>query len=236
MSSKLMKQPATYSDSTPETRYSRAEQVWAEREGSHKGEARMWRIFALCVTLALILLTAGMIYLISQRHVELVITQVDRTGMPIATALAEPNKPDITAVRWLLAETVKDVRSLYEDPVAIRMGWEDAYNVLTQSAQAQLTAIAREQNISDEINRLKVRAPDRITRMVEIRAFIPVSPDTYQLRWMETTFNAKGMQVAETNWTGQFVVEYQPPLTIEDAYKRPLGLIIKDLSIVRDFK
>lgn len=218
----------------PDTPYHRAQKAWDDREENKAGQLKLWRIIAFATILCMLVLSLGMVYLMTLRQVETVIVKVDGEGAPIASSLANQSVPGIENIRWFLSQIIINTRSLYQDVIAVKQGWDMAYAYLTPEAQAQMAQIAKEDGIADEIAKIRAGAPDRISRMVEIRSFVPVSDETYTMSWTEKSYNSKGMLSSATNYTGRFTVEFRRPNDTKTAFKNPLGLYVTQLGYYQD--
>ena len=105
----------------PETPYQRAGQVWDERIGSARVQARNWRL-AFFGTLVLSGgLAAGLVWHSARGTITPWVVQVDKLGQAQAVSPAvadyQPTDPQIA---WHLARFIEEVRGIPADPVVLR--------------------------------------------------------------------------------------------------------------------
>src|SRR5206468_9474436 len=123
----------------PETPYQRAGQVWDERIGSARVQAKNWRL-AFFGALALSGgLAGGLVWQSARGTITPWVVQVDKLGQAQAVAPAvadyQPTDPQIA---WHLARFIEEVRSIPADPVVLRQDWLDAYNYVTDKGALAL--------------------------------------------------------------------------------------------------
>ena len=128
----------------PETPYQRAGQVWDERIGSARVQAKNWRL-AFFGALALSGgLAGGLVWQSARGTITPWVVQVDKLGQAQAVAPAvadyQPTDPQIA---WHLARFIEEVRSIPADPVVLRQNWLDAYNYVTDKGALALNDYAR---------------------------------------------------------------------------------------------
>jgi type IV secretion system protein VirB5 len=116
----------------PETPYQRAGQLWDERIGSARVQAKNWRLVSFGTLGMALLLGGGMLWQASQSRVTPYVVQVDKFGAVQAIGPAIQNySPTDAEIAWYLARFVTDVRSLSLDPVVVRRNWLEAYDYAT---------------------------------------------------------------------------------------------------------
>lgn len=212
--------------SFPETPYQKAGQVWDERMGATRVQAKNWRLMALGC-LGLCFATSGaLIWQSTQSIVTPYIVEVDQTGA--AHAIAPATQAYIASdaqIAHHLANFVQHVRGLSVDPVVVRENWLKAYNFVTDKAATTLTAYAQDNDPFTDIG--------RTSRTVDVISVVRVSGDSFQARWIEKTFE-NGALTKVTRHTGLFSVITQSPKDAETLRANPLGLYVHSLNWGQD--
>ena len=121
----------------PATPYQSAAQVWDDRIGSARVQAKNWRFMAFgCLTLAL-LMAGGLVWRSAQSIVTPYVIEVDQSGQVRAVGeAATPYRPADAQIAHHLARFVTLVRSLSIDPIVVRQNWLDAYDYTTDKGAA----------------------------------------------------------------------------------------------------
>ena len=142
----FFKRPATHYGKSPqpETPYQRAAQVWDERIGSARVQARNWRAMAF----GSLILSAGfataLVWQSARGIVVPWVVQVDKFGQAQAVAPATADyRPTDPQVAWHLARFIEQVRSIPADPIIVRQNWLRAYEWTTDRGSAALNDYAR---------------------------------------------------------------------------------------------
>lgn len=210
----------------PETPYQKAGQVWDERIGSARVQAKNWRLMALGC-LALSFATSGaLIWRSLQSTVTPYIVEVDETGAAKAVGPAtEPYTPSDAQIAHHLAGFISDVRSVSTDPVVVRENWLRAYEFVTAQAATTLSAEAEANDPFADVGRR--------SRTVEVVSVVRVSDKSFQARWIEKTYEQGALREAK-RFTGMFSVVTQPPRDAARLRTNPLGLYIASLSWAED--
>lgn len=224
----MFKRPSTHYGKAPEpeTPYQRAAQVWDERIGSARVQAKNWRLMAFgCLALALAF-AGGLVKLASESRVTPYVVEVDKLGAIQAVGPAErdwtPSDPEIA---WQLARFVRDVRSLPLDPIVLRQNWLEAYDFVSDRAAATLNDFARQRD--------PFKAVGERTVSVEVTSVVRASPDSFQVKWTEQSFRNGALEKTE-RWTGIFSVVIRRPTTADVLRKNPLGLYVVSLDWSRE--
>ena len=143
----------------PAPPYQSAAQVWDERIGSARVQAKNWRFMAFgCLTLA-VLMAGGLVWRSAQSIVTPYVIEVDNAGQVRAVGeAATPYKPSDAQVAYHLGRFIGLVRGLSIDPIVVRQNWRDAYDYTTDKGAAVLNDYAR---VTDS---LPMRANGSLTR------------------------------------------------------------------------
>lgn len=210
----------------PETPYQKAAQVWDERLGSARLQAKNWRLMAFgCLGLTL-LSSAGLVWQAGQSQVTPYVVEVDRLGDVHAVgAAAQAYQPNDAQIAYSLAQFINNVRSLPLDPVVVRQDWLNAYDYTTDRGAAVLNDFARANDPFGKVGKQTVA--------VEVTSVVRASPDSFQIRWIERRYE-QGALVSTDRWTGILSIVLQPPRSEERLRKNPLGIYVNGLNWSRE--
>lgn len=216
-----------YSD-TPEpvTPYQAAAQVWDQRIGSARVQAKNWRLMAFgCLSLAL-LMAGGLVWRSAQSVVTPYVVEVDSAGQVRAVGeAATPYKPSDAQIAHHLARFITDVRSLSIDPIVVRQNWLEAYEYTTDRAAATLNDYARANDPFSRIGQSSVA--------VQINSVVRASDSSFQVRWTERRY-VNGEAAGLERWTAVLAIVLQAPRTEERLRRNPLGIYVNGLSWSRE--
>lgn len=216
-----------YSDTpAPVTPYQAAAQVWDERIGSARVQAKNWRLMAFgSLTLAL-LMAGGLVWRSAQSIVTPYVIEVDQTGQVRTVGeAATPYRPGDAQIAHHLARFISDVRSLSIDPIVVRRNWLEAYDYATDRGAATLNDYARTNDPFSRIGQNSVA--------VEVTSVVRASDSSFQVRWIERGY-VNGTPSTTERWTAVLSIVLQPPRTEERLRKNPLGIYVNGLSWSRE--
>ncbi|WP_114951570.1 conjugal transfer protein TrbF [Sphingosinicella terrae] len=202
----------------PETPYQRAGQVWDERIGSARVQARNWRLMAFGGLLLSAGLSAGLLWQSMQSRVVPYVVEVDRLGEARAVAPAVSDyRPTDPQIAWHLGRFIRNVRSVSLDPVLMRENWLSAYDFATERAGRFLGEYAR---AADPFGQIGER-----TVSVQVTSVVRASDRSFQVKWTETEYE-RGSLAGSARWTAILTVVVRPPRSAETLRKNPLGLYV----------
>jgi len=210
----------------PETPFRRAAQLWDERIGSARVQARNWRIMAFgCFGLSCGM-AAGLIWQSLQSRVVPYVVAVDRLGEPHAVSKAEAGyQPTDPQIAWALSKFIGHVRGLSLDPVIMRDGWLEAYDFSTQRGSRFLSEYARG---SGALTGLGER-----TVSVQVTSVVRASDKSFQVKWIENAFE-RGSAAGTSHWTAILTIVQQAPRDSETLRKNPLGIYVDAIDWSRE--
>ena len=202
----------------PVTPYHRAGQVWDERIGSARVQARNWRLMAFGTLTLSAALGAGMLWQSLQSRIVPYVVEVDKLGEARAVAPAEANyRPTDPQLAWHLARFITDIRSVSLDPVLMRANWLSAYDFATERGASFLNEHARRENPFADIGTRTVS--------VQVTSVVRASDRSFQVKWIETAYE-RGSESSRTHWTAILSIALVPPRTADVLRKNPLGLYV----------
>jgi type IV secretory pathway TrbF-like protein len=142
----MFSRPTVRYGATPpvETPYQRAGQVWDDRIGSARVQAKNWRLAFFGALLMSGGLAAGLIWQSAHGTVTPWVVEVDKLGQAeaVAPAVADYRATD-PQIAWYLSHFVEWVRTVPPDPVAQRKDWLEAYDFADDKGQQALSDYAR---------------------------------------------------------------------------------------------
>jgi type IV secretion system protein VirB5 len=212
----------------PETPYQRAGQLWDERIGSARVQARNWRLMAFGGFSLSAVMAAGLVWQSLQSRVTPFVVEVDRLGEARAVSPAETGfRPTDPQIAWHLARFIEQVRSVSLDPVLMRRDWLSAYDFVTQRGAIALGDYARSANPFADLGERTVA--------VQVTSVVRASDQSFQVKWTETAFD-HGAQSGVSHWTGILTVKLKPPASADILRRNPLGLYVDAIDWNRELE
>jgi type IV secretion system protein VirB5 len=210
----------------PVTPYQRAAQLWDERIGSARVQARNWRLMAFGGLFLSTGLAAGSLWQSMQSRVVPYVVEVDRLGEARAVAPADAEyRPTDPQIAWHLGRFIGEVRSVSLDPVLMRANWLGAYDWVTARGARFLGDYARS---ADPFGQVGER-----TISVQVTSVVRASDRSFQVKWSEAAFE-RGSYAGTSRWTAILSVEMRPPASAEALRKNPLGLYVDAIDWSRE--
>ena len=224
----MFRRPSVRYGATPEpvTPYQKAAQVWDERIGSARVQARNWRLMALgCLALSAGL-SAALAWQSTRSAVVPYVVEVDNLGaaQAVAPALAE-YRPTDPQIAWHLARFVENVRQVPADPIVLRQSWLRAYDFATDRGAIALNDYARVNDPFALVGDTQVS--------VEVSSVIRASETSFRVAWIERRYE-NGQLAATERWTAILSVVVQPPRDAERLRANPLGVYVHAINWSRE--
>jgi len=210
----------------PETPFQRAGQVWDDRIGSARIQARNWRVMAFGTLALSAALSAALIWQSRQSRVMPYVVEVDRLGEARAVTEAEAHyRPTDPQIAWHLAKFIENVRSISLDPVLMRRNWLSAYDFVTARGARFLDDYARQ---ADPFARIGEH-----TVAVQVTSVVRASDRSFQVKWTETAYE-RGSRTGTSHWTGFLTIVTRPPASADTLRKNPLGIYVDAIDWTRE--
>ncbi|WP_419739550.1 conjugal transfer protein TrbF [Ruegeria sp.] len=210
----------------PVTPYQRAAQLWDERIGSVRVQARNWRLMAFGCFAASVALSSALVWQSMQSRVTPYVVEVDRFGEARTVAPAiQDYQPTDAQIAWHLARVITQVRSLSTDPVLVRQNWLAAYDFVTGPAALFLNDYAKE---SDPFGRIGTHSVS-----VQVSSVVRASDTSFQVKWTEQVYE-RGSLARTERWTAILGVMMRAPQTQEQLRKNPLGVFVTAIDWTRE--
>lgn len=210
----------------PETPYQRAAQVWDERIGSARVQARNWRYMAFGSLILAAGFSGALVWQSARGTVVPWVVQVDAFGEAQAVAPAsadyEPTDPQIA---FHLGRFIEQVRSIPADPIIVRQNWLRAYEFTTDRGAAALNDFARANDPFTRVGRQQIA--------VEVSSVIRASPGSFRVAWTERHYENGQLSTTE-RWTAILTVAIQTPRSAGRLRANPLGIYVNAISWSRE--
>ena len=224
----MFRRPSVRYSKTPEpvTPYQKAAQVWDERIGSARVQARNWRVMAFGSLLLSGGLSAALVWQSTQGTITPYVVEVDRLGaaqaVTPATADFRPTDPQIA---YHLSRFIENVRQIPADPIVLRQNWLHAYDFTTDKGALALNDYARVNDPFAKVGDTQIS--------VEVSSVIRASESSFRIAWIERRY-ANGQLAATERWTAILTIVLQQPRDAERLRKNPLGIFVNAINWSRE--
>ena len=204
----MFRRPHQHYGKSPEpvTPYQRAAQIWDDRIGSARIQAKNWRLaFFGCLALS-----GG----------------VDTLGEARAVAPADADyAPTDPQGAFHLARFIEHIRSIPADPVVLRANWLSAYDFAATSGAQALNDYARNNDPFAEVGKRQVA--------VDVSSVIRASKDSFRIAWTERRYQDGGL-IETSRWSAIVTVTILPPRTPDALRKNPLGVFVTAINLSKE--
>jgi type IV secretion system protein TrbF len=210
----------------PVTPYQKAAQLWDERIGSSRVQARNWRMMAFgCLTLS-VGLAGGTVWQSMQSRVTPYVVEVDKLGEVRAVGPAiESYQPDDAQIAGISPASLPICARSPSIRCVVRQNWLEAYDFATDRAALFLNDYAR---ASDPFTAVGTRSAS-----VQVTSVVRASDSSFQVKWTEETYE-RGNLASTARWTAILTTVIQPPHSAEVLRKNPLGLYVNGIAWSRE--
>ncbi|QPI71981.1 conjugal transfer protein TrbF [Sphingobium sp. Cam5-1] len=210
----------------PETPYQRAGQLWDERIGSARVQARNWRLMAFGCLFLTAGTSAGLAWQSLQSRITPYVVEVDRLGEARAVQAADVEyRPTDPQVAWHLSHFITNVRSVSLDPVLMRRDWLEAYDFATRRGAQFLGQYAHSASPFAHVGERTVS--------VQVTSVVRASDKSFQVKWTETAFE-RGSEAGTSRWTAILTTVTRPPASADVLRKNPLGIYVDAIDWSRE--
>ena len=206
----------------PETPYQKAAQVWDERIGSARVQARNWRLIAFGNLGLAAGLAAALVWQATRGTIVPWVVQVDKLGEAQVVAPASADyRPTDAQIAWYLAQFIEHVRSVGVDPIILRQNWLKAYDFVTDRGALALNDYARTNYPFARIGKVQVA--------VDVSSVIRASPDSFRIAWVERRYETDSLAATE-RWTAIVTIAIETPHDADRLRKNPLGVFVHAIN------
>jgi type IV secretion system protein TrbF len=202
----------------PVTPHQRAAQVWDDRIGSARVQAKNWRLAFFGTLLLSGGLASALVWQSLRGTITPWVVEVDKLGEARTVAPADADwSPTDPQIAFHLARFIEHVRSIPADPVVLRKDWLSAYDFTTASGAQALNEYARLNDPFAEIGKRQVA--------VDVSSVIRASKDSFRIAWTERRYQ-DGSLLETSRWSAIVTVTVQPPRTPDALRRNPLGIFV----------
>jgi len=206
----------------PETPYQKAAQVWDERIGSARVQAKNWRLMAFGALLLSGGLASALIWQSLRGTVTPWVVQVDQLGQAQVIAPADSNyQPTDPQIAFHLARFIEDIRGLPADAIVLRQNWLRAYDFTSDRGAAALNDYARVNDPFAKYPKLQIS--------VEVSSVIRASPGSFRVAWVQRAYENGSLSATE-RWTAILTIVINTPRDADRLRKNPLGVYVNAIN------
>ena len=200
--------------------YLNAKREWDERYGDSLTRARNWRLAAICSIGVAALAVCGIAYIGSQSKIQPMVVTLDKLGSPIAFAKPATGRVEQRILTSQIANWLWNARTVLPDGGAQKELIQRTYAMAGNQAAQFLSA---EYAANPPFGGKAVN--------VNITGVLPISHDTYQVTWDETT-TLDGQPRPVQHWKANITTGIDPKLASkpEVILANPLGIYVKNIS------
>ncbi len=224
----LFKRSSVHYGKSPEpvTPYQKAAQVWDERIGSARVQAKNWRLMAFGCLILSGGFAAALVWQSVNGSVVPWVVQVDKLGEAQVVAAATADfKPSDPQIAFHLARFIEKVRSIPADAIIVRQNWLRAYEFTTDRGALALNDYARSNDPFARVGRQQVA--------VEVSSVIRASPGSFRVAWTERHYE-NGQLSATERWTAILTIVIRPPRDVGRLRANPLGIYVNAINWSRE--
>tara|TARA_B100000614_G_scaffold260919_1_gene289043 strand:- start:1024 stop:1713 length:690 start_codon:yes stop_codon:yes gene_type:complete len=210
----------------PETPYQRAAQVWDERIGSARVQARNWRLMAFGCLILSGGFASALVWQSTTGNVVPWVVEVDNLGEAHAVGPADASfEPSDPQIAFHLAHFIEQVRAIPADAIIVRQNWLRAYEFTTDRGAIALNDYARANDPFTRVGRQQIA--------VEVSSVIRASPNSFRVAWTERHYENGQLSTTE-RWTAILTIVIQPPRDAERLRANPLGIYVNAINWSRE--
>ena len=206
----------------PETPYQKAAQVWDERIGSARVQAKNWRLMAFGSLMLSGCLAGGLVWQSARGTITPWVVEIDKLGQAQAIAPASGDyQPADPQIAYHLARFIEDLRGLPADPIILRQQWLRAYDFTTDRGAAALNDYARTNDPFGNLGKIQIS--------VEVSSVIRASPESFRVAWIQRRYENGSLSSTE-RWTAILSIVLQTPHDADRLRKNPLGVYVNSIN------
>lgn len=220
-----MKRQKTEESKAPSSPYMAARREWNERYGDHVKQAKTWRVVAFASLAATLLSVGGLVAVSMQSKVVPYAVEIDGHGDITRVARADVlRKPNANVLRAALRNWIIGARTVYTDRQAMKSLIDATYAMTLPDSSAY-----HDLADYDRANNPYQRAANE-TVSVQVNVVQPISPNSWEVDWTETTKQISGKVVSTKDWQATLTVSLIQPTTEQQIMLNPAGVYVRQFS------
>ncbi len=226
----MFKRPSTHYGKAPEpeTPYQRAAQVWDERIGTSRVQAKNWRLMALRLADPVApALPPRSSWQSARGTIVPWVVQVDRLGQAQAVAPGVADyRPTDPQIAFHLARFIEQVRSIPADAIIVRQNWLRAYDFTTDRGAAGAERLRAGRTIRSPRSAAS-RSPSMSPASSARRPTASASPGS-------SAATRTASSPRPTRWTAILTIVVQIPRNADRLRANPLGIYVNAINWSRE--
>lgn len=209
--------------------YLTARRTWNEQVGSIVTAKQTWQVIALLSMISTLASVGGLITLSTQSKYIPYVIAVDNLGRVYSMGQAVPTaRADPKVIKATIAKFVENSRQVTADIALERKAIMDLYAHLSKGSAAMNKM---NELMNDEEHNPLSRAKT-VTVDVQISSVLQQSQTSWEVDWMETSYDREGTFKGREHMRGLLTVALETVETSSEQQilNNPLGIYIKDFS------
>ncbi len=213
--------------------YLNAQRTWNDHVGRIMSSRQMWQMVAVVCLLIALVAVGGIVEMGRQCKLVPYVVEVDKLGEALAIRPAQATQAaDPRVIKATVASFVSDARLVTPDVALQRGAVLHVYAVLSSNDPAT-TKMNEWLNGAPDSNPFKRAATEMVS--VDIKSVMPQTDSTWQVDWVETVRDRKGVITGVPCRMRALVTVYVTPPTAEEQLRQnPLGIFVRDFSWTKE--
>jgi type IV secretion system protein VirB5 len=205
--------------------YLEGSRAFMEQNGAVIVAANFWRLLCFVLSVALIILAGGFVWVSSQhRVVPYAVEFNEHSEVARVTRADVMPVPNANQVRASIRQWVIGAKTVYGDLRALQAMLDQTYATTLPGSPADKAIRS-----FHEGNNPYERA-SKETVEVAVNSVMPLGGDTWRVEWTEKTKAANGQVVDTKVWQGSCTVVIVPPVDDKQILVNPIGVYVKDFT------
>ena len=226
MTQPFKQETKNYRSRPVETPYQRVRQIWDQRLGSALVQAKNWRFMAIMSGLSTLILLILLIIVLRSQNNYVYVAEVAKDGAVKNVAMLKRSyQPTLAQKEFFLSMFIQMLRGVPLDPVVAKKAWTDAYSFLSRPVADKLSKEWQQNNPAHLLGKKTVS--------VVVDNINPISDNTFNMTWTETTLAMNDQKPVTTRYSGVVTTTTIQPTSQKQIMKNPLGLYIINFNFSR---